>query len=154
MTGWNDNECYVLDEVYETKLLNRELIEECKKMLFKHKLRPEHLDTGFGDAAEPDRIEEFVQNGFPMEKGIKDVTAKITSTKQTKLHIHPRCVNTLREIKGYKYRKNRDGVTLDEPVKVNDHAMDALSYNVYGVRGSLSPNRKISGGFYNKVRVY
>ena len=154
LTAWYDNECYVIDEVYKTKLLNKELIQECKDMLFKHKLLPEHLNVGYGDAAEPDRIEEFVQNGFPMEKGIKDVTAKITTTKQTKLHIHPRCVNTLREIKGYKYRKNRDGVTLDEPVKVNDHAMDALAYNVYGVRGSLSPNRPVDKAFYSKVRVY
>ena len=149
-----DNECYVLDEVYKAKLLNREFIEDCKSMLFKHKLLPKHLNTGYGDAAEPDRIEEFVQNEFPMEKGIKDVRAKITTTKQTKLHIHPRCVNTIREIKGYKYRKNKDGLTLDEPVKVNDHAMDALAYMCYGVRGTLSPNRPVDASFYNKVRVY
>lgn len=154
LVGWYDNECYVIDEVYESKLLNKEFIEECKNMLFKHKLLPEHLNVGYGDAAEPDRIEEFVQNGFPMEKGIKDVTAKINTTKQTKLHIHPRCVNTIREIKGYKYRKNRDGVTLDEPVKVNDHAMDALSYCCYGVRGSLSPNRPMDRKFFSRVRVY
>lgn len=154
LTAWYDSECYVIDEIYEPKLLNSELIQKCKDMLFKHKLLPEHLNTGYGDSAEPDRIEEFVQNGFPMEKGIKDVTAKITATKQTRIHIHPRCVNTLREIKGYKYRKNRDGVTLDEPVKVNDHAMDALAYNVYGVRGSLSPNRPIGKEFYNRIRVY
>ena len=154
LLGWYDNEVYVIDEVYKEKLLNRELIQECKDMLFKHKLLPEHLDTGYGDAAEPDRIEEFVQEGFPMEKGIKDVKAKITSTKQTKIHIHPRCINTIREIKGYKYRKNRDGVTLDEPVKVNDHAMDALAYGVYGVRGQLSPNRPVGKDFYRKVRVY
>ena len=149
-----DNECYVIDEVYKPKLLNREFIEECTAMLFKHKLLPEHLNVGYGDAAEPDRIEEFVQNGYPMEKGIKNVAAKITTTKQTKLHIHPRCVNTLKEIKGYKYRKNNDGVTLDEPIKIMDHAMDALGYMVYGVRGSLSPNRPIGKDFYSKVRVY
>ena len=154
LLGWYDSEAYVLDEVYEQKLLNSELIQKCTDMLFKHKLLPEHLNIGYGDSAEPDRIEEFVQNGYPMEKGIKDVKAKISTTKQTKLHIHPRCVNTIREIKGYKYRKNRDGVTLDEPVKVNDHAMDALAYAVYGVRGSLSPNRPITKEFYNRVRVY
>lgn len=154
LLGWYDNECYVIDEVYKPKLLNRELIEECKDMLFSHSLLPEHLNVGYGDAAEPDRIEEFVQNGFPMEKGIKDVKAKITTTKQTKLHIHPRCVNTLKEIKGYKYRTNKDGVVLDEPVKVNDHAMDALAYGVYGVRGSLSPNRPLGRDYYSKVRVY
>lgn len=154
LLGWYDNEVYVIDEVYESKLLNSEFIDKCKDVCFKHKLLPEHLHTGWGDAAEPDRIEEFCQNNFPMEKGIKDVRAKITSTKQTKIHIHPRCVNTIKEIKGYKYRKNKDGVTLDEPVKINDHAMDALAYGVYGVRGSLSPNRPVKGGFFSKVRVY
>ena len=154
LVGWYDNEAYVIDEVYQPKLLNRELIEECKRMLFKHNLLPEHLNIGYGDSAEPDRIEEFVQNDFPMEKGIKDVKAKIHTTKQTKLHIHPRCVNTIKEIKSYKYRRNRDGVTLDEPVKVNDHAMDALAYCVYGNRGSLSPNKPITKDFYRKVRVY
>ncbi len=154
LVGWYDNEAYVLDEVYKPKLLNKEFIQECTDMVFKHRLRPEHLNTGYGDSAEPDRIEEFCQSGFPMDKGIKDVRAKITTTKQTKLHIHPRCINTIREIKGYKYRKDKDGVTLDEPVKVNDHAMDALAYCVYGNRGSLSPNRPIGKEFYSKVRVY
>ena len=148
LIAWYDNEAYVLDEVYEAQLLNRELIDKCTDMLFKHKLLPEKLNTGWGDAAEPDRIEEFCQRGFPMESGIKDVKAKITTTKQTKIHIHPRCVNTLKEIKGYKYRKNRDGVTLDEPVKFNDHAMDALAYGVYGVRGALSPSRPVPQTYY------
>ena len=55
-----------------------------------------------------------------------------------------------RGIKGYKYRKNKDGVTLDEPVKVNDHAMDALAYAVYGVRGQLSPNRPYTDDFFEE----
>lgn len=148
LLGWYDDEVYVLDEVYERKLTNTELIEKCTDMLFKNKLLPEHLNTGYGDAAEPDRIEEFCQAGYPMEKGIKNVQAKITSTKQTKIHIHPQCVNTLKEIKGYIYKKNNEGVILDEPVKVNDHAMDALAYGVYGVRGALSPNRPVTGDYY------
>lgn len=149
LLGWYDDECYVLDEVYERQLTNSELIDKVNDMLFDNKLLPEHLDTGFGDAAEPDRIEEFNQSGYPMDKGIKDVTAKINSTKQTKIHIHPKCVNTIKEIKSYKYRKNKDGVTLDEPIKSNDHAMDALAYGVYGVRGALSPNRPMTPEYYN-----
>ena len=150
LIGWYDDECYVLDEVYEAKLLNSELIEKCEAMINENGLLLEHLQTGFADAAEPDRIEEFYQHGFPIDKSIKDVNAKITTTKQTKIHIHPKCVNTIREIKGYKYRKNKDGVTLDEPVKVNDHAMDALAYAVYGVRGTLSPNRPYTDDFFEE----
>lgn len=150
LIGWYDNECYIIDEVYKSQLLTSELIEECNSMLFNNNLLPEHLSTGYGDAAEPDRIKEFNEAGYPMIGGIKDVNAKITTTKQTKLHIHPRCVNTIKEIKGYKYRKNRDGITLDEPVKLNDHAMDAMAYAAYGYRGALSLNKPKPDGYYNE----
>lgn len=148
LLAWYDNECYVLDEVYETELTNWELIQKCNEMLFRNKLLPEHLDLGYGDKAEPDRIKEFNDAGYPMVGGIKDVNAKITTTKQTKIHIHPRCVNTIKEIKGYKYRTNREGILTDEPIKVNDHAMDALGYGVYGYRGALSPSKPKPANYY------
>lgn len=150
LLGWYDTEVYVIDEVYERELTNQELIEKCKDMLYANNLLPKHLSTGYGDKAEPDRIKEFNDAGFPMVGGVKDVNAKITTTKQTKIHIHPRCVNTIKEIKGYKYRKNRDGITLDEPLKLNDHSMDALGYGVYGYRGALSPTRPRSEEYYNE----
>lgn len=150
LIGWYDNEMYIIDEVYKTQLTNQELIEECKDMLFKNRLLPEHLNTGYGDKAEPDRIKEFNQAGFPMIGSVKDVNAKITTTKQTKIHIHPRCVNTIKEIKGYKYRKNKDGITTDEPLKLNDHAMDAMAYACYGYRGALSPSRPRPATYYEE----
>lgn len=156
LTAWYDTEMYILDEVYERQLTNTELIEECKNMLFNNNLLPKHLNTGYGDAAEPDRIKEFNQAGFPMTPGVKDVNAKITTTKQTRIHIHPRCVNTLKEIKSYKYRKNRDGITLDEPIKFNDHSMDAMGYACYGVRGYLSPNKpfRFEDGYTDDIMIF
>ena len=148
LLAWYDDECYVLDEVYRRELTNSQFIDAVDEMLLTHNMLPKHLTTGFGDKAEPDRIEEFNQRGYPMEGGVKDVNAKIITTQQTKIHIHPRCVNTIKEIKGYVYRKNKDGVVLDEPVKVNDHAMDALGYGCYGVRGFLSPNKPRTQEFY------
>lgn len=150
LLGWYDDEVYVIDEVYRRELINSQLIDMCDDMLFSHNLLPSHLNTGYGDKAEPDRIEEFNQRGYPMEGGVKDVNAKITTTKQTRIHIHPRCVNTIKEIKGYVYRKDKDGNILDEPIKVNDHAMDALGYGVYGVRGYLSPNKPRPQEFYEE----
>lgn len=141
LLGWYDNEVNVIDEVYERKLTTQEFIGKVNEMLFNNNLLPEQLHTGFGDAAEPDRIEEFYQAGYPIEPGVKDVSAKINSTKQTKIHIHPQCVNTIKEIKSYIYKKDKNGVVTDIPVKVHDHAMDALGYGVYGVRGYLSPHQ-------------
>lgn len=150
LLGWYDTECYVLDEVYERKLTTSELIEKCVDMLHENKLLVEHLHTGFGDSAEPDRNEEFYNAGFPIEPSVKNVSAKINTTKQTKLHIDPRCINTIKEIKGYVYKKDKNGTVTDEPVKVKDHAMDALGYGVYGVRGALSPNRPEPPEFYEE----
>ena len=64
LMGWYDSECYIYDEVYVTKHTNPEFIVAIKDMLYQHKLLPTHLNTGFADAAEPDRIEEFRQNDF------------------------------------------------------------------------------------------
>ena len=155
LIGWKDGECYVVDEVYGTKMLNDVFIEKCTLMLFKHKLLPTHLYSGFGDSANPDKIREFEESGYPIEGSIKDVERKINTTQQTKIHIHPRCVETLREIKGYVYKKDREGRILEVPVKVEDHAMDALAYCVYGIRGTLSPNRPVDASkYYNQIRVY
>lgn len=146
LIAWYDDEMYILDEIYEKKLLNSELIAQTNDMLFRHRMYPDNLDMGWLDSAEPDRIEEFRQAGYPVEGGVKDVRAKISTTKQTRIHIHPRCTNTIKEIKGYKYRTDKDGVVLDEPIKVNDHAMDAMAYCCYGVRGQLSPNKPMGLG--------
>ena len=50
-----------------------------------------------------------------------------------------KCPNTLKEIQSYTWRKNRDGTILDVPVKLNDHAMDAMMYCIYGMLGANSP---------------
>jgi phage terminase large subunit len=47
-------------------------------------------------------------------------------------------VNLNREAAMYKYRETKDGILLDEPVKANDHALDALRYALHthcGPRG-------------------
>ena len=155
LCGWYDNECFVLDEVYQSEMLNEEFIVRCNELLLRHDLLPRFLQGVYCDAANPDKIEEFCQNGFNAVGGVKNVTAKVQTTKQTKIHISSLCSNTLREIKGYKWKTDKDGHVLDEPVKIDDHAMDALGYCVYGVRGLLSPSKPINyEAFYNNIRVY
>jgi phage terminase large subunit len=43
--------------------------------------------------------------------------------------VSPRCVNTRREFRTYHYPQTRFGANpVEEPSKVDDHAMDALRY--------------------------
>ena len=154
LCAWYDNECYVIDEVYESELLNRDFITKCDELLFKYKLTPSRLHCVYCDSANPDKIAEFVERGYLAEGGVKDVTGKIYTTKQTKIHIDPKCINTLKEIKGYVWKTDKNGKVLDEPIKVNDHAMDALGYCVYGVRGNLSPTRVTHNNIYDSIMTF
>jgi phage terminase large subunit len=47
------------------------------------------------------------------------------------VEIHSSAANLIREIRTYKYREDRSGRVYDEPVKFNDHAMDAMRYAAY-----------------------
>lgn len=143
LVGWLDNEAYVIDEVYERNLINYQFIGKVNEMLKRNNLNPSNLDTVYGDKAEPDRIQEFNEYGYNMVGGIKDVNAKINATKSVKLHISPKCVNTIKEIENYCYQRDKDGNAIDKPIKYNDHSMDALGYCVYGTVGILSPERSM-----------
>jgi len=122
--GWKDSEIYVLDEIYERHLTNTELIKLCNEKVDKKRLI-------VADSAEPDRIQEFKKAGFriqPCTKGKDSVKFGIDWIKRHKIHIHPSCINTIKEIQTYKYREDKNGNALDEPVDMNNHAMDALRY--------------------------
>ncbi len=85
----------------------------------------------YADAAEPNRIEEIRRAGFnarPADKSVKD---GIDFCKAQTLEIHSSAANLIREIRTYKYREDRSGRVYDEPVKFNDHAMDAMRYAAY-----------------------
>lgn len=141
LLGWLDGECYVIDEVYQSHLINHQFIAEVLKCLRRNNLNPNNVDTVYCDSAEPDRIQEFCDYGFNAIGGIKNVNAKIEAVKSCPLHISDKCVNTIREIESYCYQKDKDGNDLDKPIKYNDHSMDALGYGIYGTVGILSADR-------------
>lgn len=122
--GVKDDEIYILDELYQTHLDNSQLIELCKDRVPKDKWI-------IAESAEPARIQEFKKAGFKIRPCTKDkdsVRFGIDFIKRRKIHIHPSCQNFINEIQSYKYREDKDGNVLDEPVDVNNHLMDALRY--------------------------
>jgi len=131
----HDEEIYICNEIYQTGLLNNELMN----LAVQEGFDPAKLSTH--DCAEADRIEEFKRAGWnaqAAQKGPGSIKAGIDWLKRHKIHIHEKnCPNTAREIAQYHYKKTRDGVVLDEPVDINNHAMDALRYAVEGWRKEL-----------------
>lgn len=122
--GLKDGELYIFDEIYERGLTNAELIDRVKEKVPKNQ-------NITADSAEPARIKEFRQSGFlvrPSVKGANSVRDGIDFLRRYKIHIHPSCANTVKEIQGWKYKEDRDGNVLEEPVPFMDDAMAALRY--------------------------
>ncbi len=71
--------------------------------------------------------------GYNVKPSDKDVWAGIQKVKSMPLYITENSVNLLREIKNYKWKVDKDGKVKpeEEPVKMNDHAMDAMRYAVF-----------------------
>lgn len=114
------------DEVlYETKLTTGDLIERYKSLDVNKRTEI------FCDNAEPKTIEELRRAGYNAKLADKDVTEGIRKVKSMPLYITKRSVNILKEIRGYKWKVDKAGNKIDEPVKFNDHAMDAGRYGTF-----------------------
>jgi len=129
--GIRDQELYLEEILYEEKLTNTQLIEKMKD------LGIDHETPIYADSAEPDRIEEIIRAGFNTMPAQKNVRAGIDRVKRYRLHIHPESVNLLGEIRGYKYREDKAGRVLEDPVKWRDHLMDAMRYAIHTHLGDL-----------------
>lgn len=154
LCGFYDDECYVLGEVYDTELTNEEFLDRIDALLKEFGLSFKDIDCVYADAASPDRIAVFNENGLFTQPSVKDVSAKIETTRATQIYVSEDCENLIRELPEYQWKKDRDGNILDQPVKKNDHATDALMYCIYGVRGSLSgysPSRAVD---LSEVYIY
>ena len=101
-----------------------------------------------------DEFEEMYEKGFNAYPSVKDVKAKIDTTKMTRIYIDNKCVNLIKEMENYQWRRDKDGNILDEPIKKDDHAVDGLCYNCYGVRGKLSKFKPASTFDMNEVFIF
>jgi len=121
-----ENTVMITDEIYEKGLTNPEFIELINAKQALYDVRA----PTYCDSADPARIEDMEQEGILVYQAYKSVTEGIDVVQKYKLIIHPRCVNTIKEIQSYKRREDRQGNVLEEPVKFKDDAMDALRYGL------------------------
>jgi len=119
------NDVWLAERLYQTGLTNPELIAALETAGV-----PQN-DLIVADPAEPKSIEELRRAGYnvhPADTGPDSVRFGINAVKQFRLHILARSQALLREIRGYKWKQNAAGEPLPEPLKINDHLMDAMRY--------------------------
>lgn len=135
--GFLDGKVYVDEQIYESKLTNDDLAYLIKTLGI---TRSTEI---FAETARPEAIEEIRRTGLNIKEADKSVIDGINMVKSMPLFITRRSTNVIKEIKSYKWKVDKDGRVLDEPVKFNDDAMDAIRYAVY--TRMFKPKRVFAG---------
>lgn len=123
LIGIKENDPYLLmkEIIYERFLTVADIIERIQHLKGKKIV---------ADSARPEMIEELQRAGFwcvPTPKGAGSVKYGIDLMKRYKLRPHVDSSNLIKELKSYKWQE-KAGEQRDEPLKLNDDALDAARY--------------------------
>lgn len=113
---------YVEQIIHQSHLTNNDLIGLMKQII-------PMRSTIYADSAEPDRIAELNRAGFNVRPAKKEVKVGIDKCKSVRIYAHG--TELIKEIRNYKWKVDVNEKPIDEPVKVNDHLMDAMRYGAY-----------------------
>ncbi len=111
--------------IYQSHMTNNQVIEKMKDLNISKNVEI------YGDSSRPETINEILRAGYnirPTVKGAGSIKLGIDFLKRYKLKITKTSLNLQKEIKNYKWKTNKDGQILDEPVEFNDHSCDAARY--------------------------
>jgi phage terminase large subunit len=128
--GIKDLDVYLFQDLYERKLTTPDLISKME-VLIKKEDRKRDI---YADSSEPDRIEEIFNAGFNVmacEKGQGSVNAGIVAVKKFRLISREENGDLNDEFRSYKWKEDKNGNPLDEPVKFKDHGLDGVRYAIF-----------------------
>lgn len=114
---------YIFAELYETGLTNDVLADALKPIVGR--------DTLVCDSAEPKSIAELKRYGIyatGAEKGKDSVLFGIQWLQQQIIVIDVSCINARNEFMQYKWKEDKNGIAMRQPVERNDHIIDATRY--------------------------
>ena len=131
---------YLYDEHYQRRMLN----EDIAAMIVEKGYQKERIRA---DAAEPKSNEDLRRLGIcrlqAANKGRDSILSGIARLQEYRLVVHPRCVHTAAELRGYVWQADgRDGAYRNLPCDKDNHLMDALRYAMEDVpRPPARPDR-------------
>jgi phage terminase large subunit len=123
--GIMDERLYVEEMIYESKLTTDDLCYAIKALGLNnsHKI--------YCDSARPDTIEEMNRAGLWAVSSNKSVWDGIQFVKSKPLYITKNSINLLKEIKSYKWMKDKNDIVQEQPVKFKDDGMDSMRYAAF-----------------------
>ncbi len=122
-------EIYAKELLYKTRMTSSEIVDAIKE-----NVKNKSIEI-MGDGSRPEIIEDIRRAGInsikEADRGKNSVKDSINYLKKYKLFIDKFSLNLIKEMRMYKWRVQPDGRMLDDPVDLNNHAIDALRYAAY-----------------------
>lgn len=120
-----NGELWLKERLYETGLTNPAIAERLPGS------EVTMYDSIVADSAEPKSIAEINNYGYQVEaalKGWDSVKNSIDIIKRFKLNVTRDSTNLRKELNSYKWKQDKNGKTLNEPVDFLNHLIDPLRY--------------------------
>ena len=114
---------YILDEIYQSGMTTEQLAERLRTFAGNQYI--------WADSAEPRSINALNNLGIRaqgVKKGTDSIISGIKYIQQFEIIIDVSCQNFKNEIEQYHWQQNKDGESMEVPVKKQDDAMDAFRY--------------------------
>lgn len=115
---------YILDEIlYQKGMLNKHIADVINNQ--------EQKCVVIADSSEPKSIDEIRLYGItilPAVKGKDSINKGIQLVQGKKISVTKRSVNLIKEYRNYVWITDKDGKIINEPIDMNNHAMDSIRY--------------------------
>lgn len=125
-----DRRAALVEQVlYKSHLMNEDIRDAVRSYMER---RGEGHCKIYADPADPDRIEWLRTNGLRTIRGArkhKGIIDGIMTVRQLMLYLRPQDVDIQKEIRRYRFHEYKP----DEPIKQDDHLMDAIRYPISSV---------------------
>lgn len=119
---------YVEERLWQAGMTNSDIIEF---------LSHEERGDIHADPSAKQMIAEIQRAGYNAFESIKDVKAGIDLCQRQTIFVPQSSAHLITELQNYHWKKDRDAigeeVFLPEPVKYNDHCVDAMRYAIWGI---------------------
>lgn len=118
---------YLKEHLYRTGMTNQDIGKELKR------LEVDRRVPIYADSSEPKSIEELYRMGWnvkPSLKGKDSVNAGIQQMKTFVIHCDPSSANLIKEMRNYKWERDKNGRILNRPRDLFNHTTDAARYGL------------------------
>lgn len=136
---YSDGTIYTDEICYQTKMTNQDI----GNLIMKDANLSKCIVVC--DSAEPKSIDELRLMGvraIGSDKGADSINNGIDLIKQYKLCVTKRSLNTIKELRNYRWKTDKAGKSLNVPIDYWNHSMDNLRYGTTYLLGSKNKSLK------------